>query len=107
MLRDTLAASVVLAGVAIAAGAVAGRFSAGIGLGAGLVVGSINGRLVLSSLEKRLPFVAASLGRMALISVAAIAVAALLGSSPWSVLLGVGAAQAVMVAAAIRQGLRA
>lgn len=107
MLRQTTTASVVLAGLALVAGLVLGHVSFGIGLAAGLAGGSFNGRLVASSLERGMPFVAASVGRMLLISGAAILVATLLGSAAWSVLLGVAGAQAVMVAAAIRQGLRA
>jgi hypothetical protein len=44
---------------------------------------------------------------MAVVSALAILAAVLLGISPWAVLIGVGAAQLVMVAAGIRQGLRA
>jgi len=45
--------------------------------------------------------------RMAAVSAVAILVALLAGASPIAVLLGVGAAQGVMVAASVREGLRA
>jgi hypothetical protein len=106
LLRETMIASAFLAAIAIVAGLAVGRVSVGLGLGAGLIVGSLNGHLVLGSLHSRLPFVAASVGRMVLISAGAILLAMLLGSQAWSVLLGVAGAQAVMVAAAVRQGLR-
>jgi hypothetical protein len=41
------------------------------------------------------------------LSVAAIGVALLLGPQAWSVLIGVAAAQILLVVAAVRQGVRA
>jgi len=45
--------------------------------------------------------------RLAAFSAVAIAVAILLRSDTWAVLIGVAAAQGVLVAASIRRGLRA
>ena len=106
LLRETMTASALLAATAIVAGLVVGRLPIGIGLGAGLLVGSLNGHLVLGSLQRRLPFVAASIGRMIVISAGAVLVAVLLRAEAWSVLLGVATAQVVMVAVSVRQGLR-
>lgn len=107
MLRDTVAVSAVMAVLALAGAGTLGRLTVGIGLAAGLVVGSFNGHLVAALLGRETPFVAASLGRMALVSAVAILTALVLGAPAWSALIGVAAAQAVMVTAAVRQGLRA
>ncbi len=107
MVRETMVASAALAAVTVLIAGVAGYLSVGVGLGAGLLIGSFNGRLVAGTLEMGAPFVAMSLIRMAVVSAIAILAAVLLGISPWAVLIGVGAAQLVMVAAGIRQGLRA
>jgi hypothetical protein len=107
MVRETVVASAALAAVTVLIAGVAGYLSLGVGLGAGLLIGSFNGRLVAGTLEMGAPFVAMSLIRMAVVSSIAILAAVLLGISPWAVLIGVGAAQLVMVAAGVRQGLRA
>ncbi len=107
MVRDTVVASAALATMVVLVAGVAGNLSLGIGLGAGLIIGSFNGRLVAGTLEMGAPFVASSVVRMAAVSAVAILAALLLGIAPWAVLIGVGAAQLVMVAAGIRQGLSA
>jgi len=106
MVRETVVASAALAAVTVLIAGMAGYLSLGVGLGAGLLIGSFNGRLVAGTLEMGAPFVAMSLIRMAVVSAIAILAAVLLGISPWAVLIGVGAAQLVMVAAGVRQGLR-
>jgi hypothetical protein len=45
--------------------------------------------------------------RLAALSAVAVGAALLLQTSAWTVLIGVGAAQLVMVATSVRQGLRA
>ena len=107
MVRETVVASAALAAVTVLIAGTAGYLSLGVGLGAGLLIGSFNGRLVAGTLEMGAAFVAMSLIRMAVVSAIAILAAVLLGISPWAVLIGVGAAQLVMVAAGVRQGLRA
>ena len=107
MLRETVAASAVLAAVVAIAGSLAGHATPSLGIGLGLLLGSGNGYLIAALVERRAPFVAASILRMAILSSLALVTALILGSSAWSVLLGVGVAQMVMVAAGIRQGLRA
>lgn len=106
VVRDTMVASAAIAAAAVPIAGVAGHFSLGLGLGLGLVIGSFNGRLVAGTLDMGAPFVASSLVRMAVVSAIAILAAVLLGIAPWAVLIGVGAAQVVMVGASIRQGLR-
>jgi hypothetical protein len=106
MLRETVAASAVIAAISVIGFAIGGQMPLGIGLGVGLLIGSLNGHLIAMLLVREAPFVAASVGRMALVSAVAVLAALMLGSTPWSVLIGVAVAQAVMVAAAVRQGLR-
>jgi hypothetical protein len=106
LLRETLAGSTALAVLIVIAAALAGHLNLGIGLAAGLVIGSLNGHLVAALMARDTPFVAGSFVRMALVSAVAVLAAFLLGSQAWAVLLGVGAAQLVMVGAGIRQGLR-
>ncbi len=106
MVRDTVVASAALATMIVLVAGAAGNLSLGIGLGAGLIIGSFNGRLVAGTLEMGAPFVASSVVRMAVVSAVAILAALLLGIAPWAVLIGVGAAQLIMVAAGVRQGLR-
>jgi hypothetical protein len=107
LLRDTVAVSAAAAVLVIVASVVAGRLTLGIGLAAGLVIGSMNGHLLSALMAREVPFVAGSVTRMAVVSAVGVLAAFLLGSQAWAVLLGVGAAQLVMVGAGIRQGLRA
>jgi hypothetical protein len=106
-MRETVTASVILAAVAIAVGLLAGRAAVGLGLAAGLVVGSFNGHAVVALLDRHMPFLGASVVRLAALSSGAIVVALLAGAPPWAGLLGVAGAQVVMVVAAVRRGLHA
>lgn len=107
ILRETVAVSAVLGVAAIVVAAIAGHSSVGLGVALGLVIGSSNGYLVIALLDRDSPFVFGSLMRLAALSALAIVVALVFGSAPWSVLIGVAAAQVVMVAMSVRQGLRA
>ena len=106
VVRETVVASAALATVTVLLASVLGYLWLGVGLGAGLVVGSFNGRLVAGTLDMGTPFVASSLVRLAVLSAIAVLAALLLGTAVWAVLIGVGAAQLIMVGASIRQGLR-
>jgi hypothetical protein len=104
--RETVVACAIL-GLALAAIAVAaGQTSIGVGVACGLLIGSTNGYLMVALLDQDSPFLFASLMRLAILSAVALGAALLLQSSAWAVILGVGAAQFVMVVAAVRQGLR-
>jgi len=107
IVRATWAASVALASVAFLAGFVVNQRSIGLGVALGLVVGAANGELIQRLIASSAPFVVSSVVRMAGVSGVAILLAILVGASPVAVLLGVAAAQFVMVGAAVRQGLRA
>ena len=107
IVRDTVAAGAVLAAIALVTGLVLGQLAAGAGLAAGLVIGSLNGELLRRVLVLNAPFVVSSVIRLALISAVGILVAYLVGASTIALLLGVAAAQLVMVVASVRRGLRA
>jgi hypothetical protein len=103
---DTVAGSVVL-GLAVALVAAAfGQTAAGMGIALGLLIGSANGFLIMALLDRNSSFLLASLMRLASLTALAVGAALVLQSSAWTVLLGVGAAQLVMVAAGVRRGLR-
>jgi hypothetical protein len=106
IVRETVAACVGLAAIAFLAGAVLGQMPVGAGLALGLSVGALNGELIRRVVASSSPFVVSSIVRMALLSALAILIAFALSASPVAVLLGVAAAQVVMVAVAVRQGLR-
>jgi len=107
ILKETVAASAAAAAVTILAGAVLGHLSTGAGLAAGLLIGSLNGHALAALMARGTPFVASTVVRLAAFSAVAIAVAILLRGDVWAVLLGVAAAQGMLVAASIRRGLRA
>ena len=106
MLRDTVIASAILAALVTVISAAFGQLTIGLGLAAGLLVGSANGYAIAGLLGQATPFLAGSMLRLVTLSGLALLVALVFGVSAWPVMLGVGAAQLVMVAASIRQGLR-
>lgn len=106
LLRETVAASAVLGALIAMAASIAGHASVGFGTALGLLLGSGNGYLIVALFDRGSSFVMASLIRLSVFSALALVAALVLGSSAWSVLIGVGVAQLVMVAAGVRQGLR-
>ncbi|TMF22009.1 MAG: hypothetical protein E6I36_08000 [Chloroflexi bacterium] len=107
IVRETLAASAAVAAIALAASVVLGRLDVGAGLAAGLLIGAFNGELLRRMVANRAPFVVSSVFRLALLSAAGILFAYLLHASAIALLIGVACAQFVMVAVAVREGLRA
>ena len=91
---------------AVVVASVFGRLSIGLGLAAGLVLGSVNGYLIAGFLARRAPFVAASLLRIVLFSLIVVIAALAVRGDAWTLALGIGVAQLVMVAASVRAGLR-
>jgi hypothetical protein len=106
MLRDTVIASAILAVLVTTISAALGQLSLGVGLSIGLLLGSANGFAIAGLLDKDAPFLAGSMLRLATFTALGLLVALVLGVAAWPVMLGVGAAQLVMVAAGVRQGLR-
>jgi hypothetical protein len=105
--RETLVTSLVLA-VALVVGAdLAGQMVLGVGLGTGLILGSLNGFIIQAALNRGAPILASSFLRLVLFTLLALLAARLLGGSVWPVAIGIGAAQLVMVGIGVRQGQRA
>jgi hypothetical protein len=107
VLRVTVFACCVLSGGFVAGGAVLGHAGLGVGVGAGLLLGSVNGYLIQALMSRGAPFVAASLLRLVGLSLIVMVAALVFKGSAWTIALGIGLAQLVMVAAGVRQGLRA
>jgi O-antigen/teichoic acid export membrane protein len=107
VLRVTTIGCAVLAAAIVVAAALAGHVGFGIGLAAGLLVGSLNGYVIQGMLERRTPFRIASLGRLIGFSSLVLVAVLIFGTQAWTLPLGIGLAQLVMVAAGVRQGLRA
>ena len=107
MLRETVIASAVLALVAAAIAGLFGQIGLGAGLATGLLLGSANGYAIEALLSHATPFLAGSMLRLATFSAVALLLALAFGMSAWAVLIGVAAAQLVMVGAGVRRGLRA
>jgi O-antigen/teichoic acid export membrane protein len=96
----------VLAAITVIGSALTGHLGFGVGLAAGLVLGSFNGYVIQGLLARRAPFRLASLMRLVAFSGLVLVAAVLFGPQAWTVPLGIGLAQLVMVAAGVRQGLR-
>jgi hypothetical protein len=107
MLRETVIASAVIALLATTVAGLLGQISIGIGIAAGLVLGSANGYAIDALLGRGAPFLAGSMLRLATLSTLALLVAMAFGISAWPVVIGVAGAQLVMVGAGVRQGMRA
>jgi hypothetical protein len=106
MLRETVVGSAILAAAVVAVAAMSGYLTVGLGLAAGLLIGSANAYAIAALLGNAAPFLAGSMLRLASLTVVALLIAVVFGFSAWPVVMGVGAAQLVMVAAGVRQGLR-
>lgn len=106
VLKITVTACALLAAAVVVGTAVTGHLSLGIGIAAGLLLGSLNGFVIHALLGRGIPMVAGSLARLGIFSGLAVIGALVLGTAAWTVPLGIGLAQLVMVAAGIRQGLR-
>jgi hypothetical protein len=106
LLRQTVAGCAILAFVAAVAGSVAGHPTVGLGLAAGLMLGSMNGYLLQGLLARGAPFVAASLLRIVLFSAIVLLAAIAVRGEAWAFALGIGLAQLVLVVAGLRAGLR-
>ena len=107
MQGETLGVSLSLAAIAVVVGVVAGYAEAGASLAVGLVLGSFNGFAIRSLLERRAPILPTSILRLGVFTLTALLIARLTGWSIWTMVIGIGVAQLVMVAVGVRQGLRA
>jgi hypothetical protein len=107
LLRDMFVACALVALAAAAAGAATGHVGVGLGLAAGLMLGSLNGYLLQGLMDRGTPFAASGIFRILLFSSFALIAVLTLRSIAWTVPLGIGLAQLVMVGVALRRGLRA
>ena len=107
VLRMTTVGCAVLAAAIVVGSVFTGHLGFGIGLATGLLLGSVNGYAIQGLLARRTPFRLASLMRLVAFSSLVLIAALLFGTQAWTVPLGIGLAQLVMVAAGVRQGLRA
>jgi O-antigen/teichoic acid export membrane protein len=97
----------VLAAAIVVAATFAGHIGAGIGLAAGLLLGPVNGYAMQELLVRKTPFRLASMMRLVAFSSLVLLAAVIFGTQAWTVPLGIGIGMLVMVAAGVRQGLRA
>jgi hypothetical protein len=107
LLKTTVTVCAALAAAIVAGSALTGHMSVGLGIAAGLLLGSLNGYLIQALLGRGTPMVAGSLLRLVMFSSIVLVAALMLGTAVWTLPLGIGIAQLVMVGAGIRQGLRA
>jgi hypothetical protein len=105
--RETVIGSVLLACAVVLTAGLAGQMLIGAGLGVGLVLGSFNGFIIQAVLDRGAPVLATSVLRLAMFSLLALIAARLLGGSIWPVVIGIAAAQLVMVGVGVRKGWRA
>lgn len=106
VLKITVTACASLAVVIAIGAALFGHISLGVGVGAGLLLGSLNGYLLQALVGRGTPMVAGSLLRLVMFTSIVVVAALMLGSSAWTLPFGIGLAQLVLVGAGIRQGLR-
>ena len=106
VVRRTVMVCAVLAVAAAGGGSVSGHLGLGLGLAAGLMLGSLNGYLIRGLMNRGAPFVAASMLRIVLFSSFVLLAALTLRGAAWTLALGIALAQLVMAGVGIRQGLR-
>lgn len=107
VVRKTVVACLFISVATAVVGSVTDHATIGFGLAAGLLLGSINGYLIQGLLSRGAPFFASSLLRIVLFSSVVLLAALLLGTMAWTIALGIGLAQLVLVVVGIRQGTRA
>jgi hypothetical protein len=107
LLKTTVTACGVLAAAVAAGSALSGHLSLGVGIAAGLLLGSLNGFLIQALIGRGTPMVAGSLLRLVMFSSIVLVAALMLGTAAWTLPLGIAIAQLVMVGAGVRQGLSA
>ena len=109
-LRLVRNAALVCAGAAVVAavvGLLVGHPGPGGALATGLAIGSINGAMAARLIALPIPFLATSLLRIITLSMIGIAIGLAFGlANIWLVILGLGVAQVVLAAAALRESLR-
>ncbi len=105
--RLVRAAALVAAGgalVAVVVGLALGQVRAGAALAIGLLLGSVNGLITVRLIRLPVPFVASSMLRLFTLSMIGAAFGFTLGvGNIWLVILGIGVAQVLLAASALRE----
>jgi len=106
--RRTVTVCALLAVGSVATLSLLGQPPIGFALGAGLVIGSLNGFMAKYALGSALGFGASSLGRLGLLTAAGLVAALIFGvdTAVW-VLAGLAAAQLVQAGLAVAEAVRA
>jgi hypothetical protein len=107
VLKMTTIGCALLAAATLAGSALAGHLAFGAGIAVGLMMGPVNGYAIQELLVRGTPFRIASLMRLVALSSLVLLAALIFGTEAWTVPLGIGLGLLVMVAAGVRQGLRA
>jgi hypothetical protein len=107
VLRMTTIGCALLAAATVAGTALTGHLGFGAGIAVGLLMGPVNGYAIQELLVRGTPFRIASLIRLVALSSLVLLAALIFGTQAWTVPLGIGLGLLVMVAAGVRQGLRA
>jgi hypothetical protein len=109
-LRLVRNAAFVCAGAAVISalvGILVGHPGPGGALATGLALGSLNGAMAAKLIALPIPFLATSMLRIMTLSLIGIAIGLAFGlANVWLVILGLGVAQVVLAAAALREQLR-
>lgn len=105
-LKLTLSACALLAAAAVVVSTFAGHWLQGLALGAGLLLGGLNGYAIQASLGAEAGFRATSMVRLAVLTALAIGAGLLLGSGLVWPVLGVGLAEVVLALGAAREAVR-
>jgi hypothetical protein len=107
LVRNAAFVCVGAAVIAAIVGLVVGHAAMGGALATGLVIGSINGAMAARLINLPVPFLATSLLRIMTLSLIGIAIGLAFGiANVWLVILGLGVAQVVLAATALREQLR-
>jgi hypothetical protein len=108
LVRNAAIACAAAAVVAAVVGIALGHPGPGGALATGLALGALNGALAGKLLTLPIPFIATSLMRLLTLSMIGIALGLAFGlTNIWLVVLGIGIAQVVLAAVAIRESMRA
>ena len=104
---ETVGLCLLLSAAVVIAARLAGFAETGAALGAGVLIGSLNGFTFQAVLDRRAPILAASIVRLAFFSLLVLLVWRWTGWPLVPLVLGVGVAQLVMAGVGARQGSRA
>lgn len=107
MLKVAFVACLVLAALSVVIGPLSGHWVVGVGICIGLLVGAGNGYAAERLVRTGVPFLATSLLRIVVLTLAAMVAALVMGfSRAWTVVLGVALAQVLLALSAAGEIVR-